>query len=195
MATHSSVLAWSIPETGEFGGLPSVGSHRVGHDWHDLAAVAACVHHLVVSVGLRWRYFQFIFQILGRLIRVTSKHSQIKHEPMSSKPLLAISLLNGSFSHIFSLVAQMVKNLPAMQEFGVQSLGLGRSSGGGHGNPLQYSCLENRYGQRSLAGYSSWGCKESDMIEQLTLSLSDTSVCSFQLSHIYIQAQNKLYSE
>ena len=32
MATHSSVLAWRIPETGEPGGLPSLGSHRVGHD-------------------------------------------------------------------------------------------------------------------------------------------------------------------
>ena len=32
MATHSSVLAWRIPETGEPGGLPSVGSYRVGHD-------------------------------------------------------------------------------------------------------------------------------------------------------------------
>ena len=38
MATHSSVLAWRIPETGEPGGLPSVGSQRVGHDWSDLAA-------------------------------------------------------------------------------------------------------------------------------------------------------------
>ena len=38
MATHSSVLAWRIPGTGEPGGLPSVGSHRVGHDWSDLAA-------------------------------------------------------------------------------------------------------------------------------------------------------------
>ena len=34
---------------------------------------------------------------------------------------------------------------------------LGRSSGGGHGNPLQYSCLENPHGQRRLAGYSPWG--------------------------------------
>ena len=41
MATHSSVLAWRIPGTGEAGGLPSVGSHRVGHDWSDLAAAAA----------------------------------------------------------------------------------------------------------------------------------------------------------
>ena len=38
MATHSSVLAWRIPGMGEPGGLPSLGSHRVGHDWSDLAA-------------------------------------------------------------------------------------------------------------------------------------------------------------
>ena len=41
MATHSSALAWRIPGTGEPGGLPSMGSHRVGHDCSDLAAAAA----------------------------------------------------------------------------------------------------------------------------------------------------------
>ena len=41
MATHSSVLAWRIPGTGEPDGLPSLGSHRVGHDRSDLAAAAA----------------------------------------------------------------------------------------------------------------------------------------------------------
>ena len=41
MAPHSSVLAWRIPGTPEPGGLPSMGSHRVGHDWSDLAAAAA----------------------------------------------------------------------------------------------------------------------------------------------------------
>ena len=40
MALHSSVLAWRIPGTGEPSGLPSMGSHRVGHDWSDLAAAA-----------------------------------------------------------------------------------------------------------------------------------------------------------
>ena len=40
MATHSSVLAWRIPGTGQPGGLLSMGSHRVGHDWSDLAAAA-----------------------------------------------------------------------------------------------------------------------------------------------------------
>ena len=41
MTTHSSVLAWRIPGTGEPGGLPSMGSHRVRHDGSDLAAAAA----------------------------------------------------------------------------------------------------------------------------------------------------------
>ena len=45
--------------------------------------------------------------------------------------------------------------------------GWGRSPGGGHGNPLQYSCLENPHRQRSLAGYSPWGRKELDTTEQL----------------------------
>ena len=43
MATHSSILAWRIPGTGEPGGLPSMGSHRVGHDRSDLAAEAAAI--------------------------------------------------------------------------------------------------------------------------------------------------------
>ena len=46
---------------------------------------------------------------------------------------------------------------------------LGRYPGGGHGDPLQYSCLENSHGQRSLAGYRAWGCKESDTTERLSI--------------------------
>ena len=46
--------------------------------------------------------------------------------------------------------------------------GFGRSPEGGHGNPLQYFCLENPHGQRSLVGYSPWGHKELDMTEQLS---------------------------
>ena len=53
MATHSSVLAWRIPGMGESGGLPFMGSHRVGHDWSDLAAAAAAFlprsKHLLIS--------------------------------------------------------------------------------------------------------------------------------------------------
>ena len=47
VATHSSVLAWRIPGTGEPCGLPSMGSHRVGHDWSDLAAAAISTHQAV----------------------------------------------------------------------------------------------------------------------------------------------------
>ena len=43
MATHSGVLTWRTPGTGEPDGLPSMGSHRVGHDWSDLAAAADCI--------------------------------------------------------------------------------------------------------------------------------------------------------
>ena len=46
--------------------------------------------------------------------------------------------------------------------------GLGRSPGGGHGNPLQYSCLENPHGQRGPVGSSPWGRKELDTTERLT---------------------------
>ena len=55
MAAHSSVLAWRIPGTGEPGGLPSMGSHRVGHDWSDLvvAAAAAAVDILELYIKRR----------------------------------------------------------------------------------------------------------------------------------------------
>ena len=45
MATHSSVLGWRIPGTGQPHGLPSMRSHRVGHDWSDLAVAAAATAH------------------------------------------------------------------------------------------------------------------------------------------------------
>ena len=51
MAIHSSVLAWRIPGLEEPGGLPSMGSHRVGHDWSDLAAaVMSYIEHLFICL-------------------------------------------------------------------------------------------------------------------------------------------------
>ena len=49
--------------------------------------------------------------------------------------------------------------------------GLGRSPGGGHSNPFQYSCLENPHGQRNLVGYGPWGDKELDTTERLSIAL------------------------
>ena len=60
-----------------------------------------------------------------------------------------------------SLVAQLVKNLPEMLDLKCLIPGLGSSPGGGRGNSLQYFCLENLHGQRSLACWSPWGHKES----------------------------------
>ena len=56
MATYPSILAWRIPGTGEPGGLPSMGSHRVGHDWSDIARAYKCYLNLLkIQVkGLPW---------------------------------------------------------------------------------------------------------------------------------------------
>ena len=54
MATHSSVLAWRIPGTGEPGGLPSIGSHRVGHDGSDLAVAASLNSHVPNLGNIIW---------------------------------------------------------------------------------------------------------------------------------------------
>ena len=90
MATHSRVLTWRIPGTGEPGGLPSMGSHGVGHDWSDLAAVAA--RYLKISFISRHTWmiawlsrildyqsyfgtagsFFFFFQYFGDVIQLSS---------------------------------------------------------------------------------------------------------------------------
>ena len=70
-----------------------------------------------------------------------------------------------------SLMAQTVKSTCNAGDLG-SIPGLGRSPGGGHGNLFQYCCLENSHGQRSLAGYSPWGHKESDVTEKLRTAQS-----------------------
>ena len=65
-------------------------------------------------------------------------------------------------------MAPVVKNPPANAgdvRLAGSIPGSGRSPGGGHGNPLQYSCLENPHGQSSLVGYSPWGHTESETTE------------------------------
>ena len=59
MATHSTVLAWRIPGTDEPSGLPSMGLHRVGHDWSDLAAAAVHANKVMLKI-LQARLQQYI---------------------------------------------------------------------------------------------------------------------------------------
>ena len=75
MAKHSLVLAWKIPGTVGPGGMPSMGSHRVGHDWNNLAAAAAA--HLYMTTGktidlTRWTFVGKVmslpFNMMSRLI-------------------------------------------------------------------------------------------------------------------------------
>ena len=73
-------------------------------------------------------------------------------------------------------MAQTVKNLQCERPGLI--LWLERSPGGGHGDPLQYSCLENPHGQKSLVCYSPWGPKESDTTEQLNHHLTGNVLTS-----------------
>ena len=60
MATHSSVLSWRIPGTGEPGGLLSLGSHRVGHDGSDLAAAAVAAYEKHMEVDNKFKLLRAI---------------------------------------------------------------------------------------------------------------------------------------
>ena len=61
MSTHSSILAWRIPGMEETGGLPSMGSHRVEHSWHNLAAAAAAKPLTCVDHNKLWK----ILKVMG----------------------------------------------------------------------------------------------------------------------------------
>ena len=88
--------------------------------------------------------------------------------PSTSIPEQAHGLIMGE--KIPLLMAQMVKNLPAMQETQVQFLGWEDPPEEGNGSPLRYSFPGEFHQQTSLAGYNPWGCRESDTTERLTLS-------------------------
>ena len=79
MAAHSSVLAWRIPGTGKPGGLPSMGSHRVRHDWSDLAAAAAAACFFIKN------YFSLISckcKVYSVLINILLSHAT--HQQMNN---------------------------------------------------------------------------------------------------------------
>ena len=118
MATHSSVLAWKIPRMEEPGGLPSMGSHRVGHDWSNLAAAE-------MEAGKE---------------EETAKRNQRECDSFSW-PLLI--LWDHSWWHLGFPHSSVGKESPCSAgELGLIP-GSGRSPGEGNGNPLHCSCLGN----------------------------------------------------
>ena len=96
MATHSSVLALRIPGTGEPGGLPSMGSHRVGHNWSDLAAAAAAAFYCLIILP----YFRHLFLFHLSLCPFPSCHLKI---PLSfiCSVMFFFFLLLSSISSVF----------------------------------------------------------------------------------------------
>ena len=155
MATHSSVLAWRIPGTGKPGGLLSMGSHRVGHDWSDLAVAAASyprdffdfpevLYHLVSPLDF----------LRGRMgVLKTEWHGLVR--PWSIRPCLTGAVPNKiswQKGYCF-LLGHVCPGFPfyfiyfpggSYNKGDPGSIpGSGRSSGEGNGNPLQFSSLEN----------------------------------------------------
>ena len=91
MALHSSTLAWRIPGTGEPGGLPSLGSYRVGHDLRDLAAAAAAEHFLIPYTKIKYKWIKNLkvrpenIKLLEENIGKTLSdinHSRILYDPL-----------------------------------------------------------------------------------------------------------------
>ena len=118
MATHSSVLAWRVPGMGETGGLPSMGSHRVGHHWSDLAAAAAAAHMRVSRV------FEY---------SITCGAQWQKSSRNVCSAFLKEGFPGGSGGKESACNAGGLGSIP----------GSGRSRGEGNVYPLQFSCLEN----------------------------------------------------
>ena len=100
-------------------------------------------------------------------------HRKLSFQSLPTLPswifLLIVFLLGGSYG----------KESPcSVRDLGLIP-GLGRSPGGGHRNPLQYSCLENPHRQKTLADYSPWGRKELDITERLSTHSTLNRKCSF----------------
>ena len=178
MATHSSILAWRIPYTEEPGRLQSIGSQESDTTWQ----LNHHHHHLQDRVQSPVNTLQTVawttsFPPIPSL-PFNKRTLELQQSSWLSnyRPHFPVSLATWRvhviefspmgcmcFSHSFKRKVYIFPGFPAGSD-GKESLcnvgdlgsipGLGRSSGEGNGNPLQYSCLENPHGERSLAGYS-----------------------------------------
>ena len=131
--------------------------------------------HLVKVVSARFTLYKvtiflFPFHPLFLWKQLTLDHQLFLKEDGNCICFLLTSVLNLKAT----LMVQMVKNLPIIWETSAWSLGWEDPLEEGC-NPLQYSCLENPHGQRSLVGYSPWGHKESDTTEWLRRAQHSTN--------------------
>ena len=171
MATHSSVLAWRIPGMGELGGLLSMGSHRVGHNWSDLAVAAAlyknwCFQTLVLEKTLETP--------LGR------KEIQPVH-PKGNQSWILIGRTDAEAPVLWppDTESQLI-GPDAGKDWRWEKKGMteGELVGWHHwlnGHEFEQT-LGVGDGQGSLACYSPWDHKESDVTEQLNNKDSKTDL-------------------
>ena len=125
MATRSSILAWETPRTEEPGGLQSLGLQRVQHDRVSTCGVLELNTNL--TAGKTEAHGEFLGDVQG--------HPEGLCQSLDVNP--------GSLAPWASLVAQTVKESACSAGVLGSIPGSGRSPGGGNGNLLQYSCLEN----------------------------------------------------
>jgi len=114
-----------------------------------IVSCIVCIGRWLLYHCATWEAVQFILAP-GNFFCMCSPVLKISRIDIS--PFFEADSLMSLYIERASLVAQTVKNLLAVLGDLGSIPGLGRSPGGGHGNPLQYSCLENPHGQRSLAG-------------------------------------------
>ena len=99
MATHSSVLAWRIPGTGEPGGLPSMGSHRVGHDWSNLPAAAAAANINTITI-----YICSLYEFMALISRILCSIQSLSHVWLFVTPWTAARQASLSITNFWSLL-------------------------------------------------------------------------------------------
>ena len=147
MATHSSTLAWKISWTEEPGGLQSMGSWRVGHNW---------VTSLSLFTFMHWRrkwpptpaFLPGESQGRGSLVGCRLWGRRVRHD---WSDLAAAAAETQRASQVVLVVKNPPANARDIRDTGLIP-GMERSPGGGHGNPLQYSCLENPPGRLQAMG-------------------------------------------
>ena len=194
MAAHSSVLACRIPGTGEPGGLLSVGSHRVGHDWSNLAAAAA-VKAVVFPV------------VMDRCERWTIRKEVKPVNPKGNQPWIFIGKIyaEAEAPMLWPPDARsrfIAKDSDAGKEWRQRGKGMTEDEMIGWHHWLSEHEFEQTLGgseeQWSPVCCSPWCHKESDTSYRLTeqlqiLLLSNLLNCYFLFKHYYCSSDTNIY--